>query len=283
MTTDVEKAFKAKLRNIAKETNRNPADLWQSLVLERFLVRLSLSPYRHHFILKGGVLLSKYLPIGRETQDLDFLSLAMSNTKERIKKTFSEIAGIGLNDGFLFKDLEVAELAHAHMAYAGVAVSMIAHFGRTRFPVAVDIGFGDTVAPIDKQIALTHSSKGALFEENISLLCYPPEFIFAEKLETLVYRGGDNSRMKDFHDLHTMLKFAKLSYDSLRTVIPAVFEHRQTPLTFPVEFSDSDILLLQSHWTSYRARLPQKEAHKLPLSISELIDILNEKLAQLSM
>ena len=46
MTTDAEKSFKARLRNIAKETDRNPADLWQSLVLERFLVRLAASPYR---------------------------------------------------------------------------------------------------------------------------------------------------------------------------------------------------------------------------------------------
>lgn len=40
MTSDAEKSFKAKLRAIAKEKNRDPADLWQSLTLERFLVRL---------------------------------------------------------------------------------------------------------------------------------------------------------------------------------------------------------------------------------------------------
>lgn len=56
MTTDIEKSFKAKLRNIAKETNRNPANLWQSVVLERFLVRLGQSAYRNQFVLKGGVL-----------------------------------------------------------------------------------------------------------------------------------------------------------------------------------------------------------------------------------
>lgn len=29
--------------------------------------------------------------------------------------------------------------------------------------------------------------------------------MFAEKLETVIYRGADNSRMKDFHDLYTMI------------------------------------------------------------------------------
>ena len=83
MTTDAEKSFKARLRNIAKETDRNPADLWQSLVLERFLVRLAASPYRSHFVLKGGVLLAKYMPLGRETRDLDFLAIRTSRDVEQ--------------------------------------------------------------------------------------------------------------------------------------------------------------------------------------------------------
>lgn len=74
MTSDAEKSFKSKLRAIAKEKNRDPADLWQSLALERFLVRLAKSEHSKHFILKGGILLSKYIEIGRETTDLDFLA-----------------------------------------------------------------------------------------------------------------------------------------------------------------------------------------------------------------
>lgn len=127
--------------------------------------------------------MAQYISIGREMQDLDLLGINTSNDKEHLKKTFSEIAKISLDDGFVFQDIHVAELQHVHMAYAGVEISMTAYFGRTRFPVAIDIGFGDTVQPIDKQISLAHYSKGPLFEEKISLLCYPPEFIFAEKLE----------------------------------------------------------------------------------------------------
>ena len=42
----------ARLRAIAKEKNRDPADLWQSLILERFLARLAKSEYSKNFILK---------------------------------------------------------------------------------------------------------------------------------------------------------------------------------------------------------------------------------------
>jgi predicted nucleotidyltransferase component of viral defense system len=72
MTSHLEQALKSKLRQIAKDTHQNPLAIWQNLFLERFLVRLVRSPYQHHFVLKGGLLLSKYVQLGRETQDLDF-------------------------------------------------------------------------------------------------------------------------------------------------------------------------------------------------------------------
>ncbi len=34
------------------------------------------------------------------------------------------------------------------MGYPGVEISIMAYFGRTRFKVAIDIGFGDIVEPI---------------------------------------------------------------------------------------------------------------------------------------
>jgi predicted nucleotidyltransferase component of viral defense system len=70
MTTDLEKSFKARLRIVAQESGRDPADLWQNLILERFLTRLAKSCYRDRFVLKGAVLLSKYIDLGRETRDL---------------------------------------------------------------------------------------------------------------------------------------------------------------------------------------------------------------------
>jgi hypothetical protein len=41
----------------------------------------------------------------------------------------------------------------------------------------------------------------SMFEGEISLVVYPPETIFAEKLETVLSKGAANSRMKDYHDL----------------------------------------------------------------------------------
>lgn len=277
MTTDIEKSFKAKLRNVAKETNRDPADLWQSLVLERFLVRLAQTKHRNHFVLKGGVLLAKYIPIGRETKDLDFLALKISNNIENLKVIFAEIAAIDTGDGFTFQEVEVNELNHPHLAYAGVEVAIMAYYGKTRFRVTIDIGFGDTVRPIDKQLPLTSYSKGALFEEQVRLLCYPQEFIFAEKLETVVYRAGANSRMKDFHDLYTMTtNQGSLSVPHLIEIIPLVFRHRETPIALPVTFTDAQISQLQSYWTGYLKSMREENSRNLPREISIILTKLHE-------
>jgi predicted nucleotidyltransferase component of viral defense system len=274
MTSDLEKSFKAKLRAIAKEKNRDPADLWQNLTLERFLVRLAKSNFREHFVLKGGILLSKYIEIGRETSDLDFLAQSLSNGVGELRNIFEEIASIDLKDGFIFQELKVSELAHPHMGYPGAEVAMIAYFGNIRFKVAIDIGFGDVVEPIEYSIPLTTPSKGMLFESSVKLSCYPKEFIFAEKLETIVHRGSFNSRMKDFHDLYSMISSSQLPFFlNLEGIIRTVFEHRETILVLPIAYEKDERSRMQNFWSEYLKNL---RAENLPLNIDQVLVKIND-------
>jgi len=276
MTSDLEKSFKAKLRAIAKEKNRDPADLWQSLTLERFLVRLAHSKHREHFVLKGGVLLSKYIEIGRETTDLDFLARKLSNEIAGLKDVFEEITNMDLKDGFVFHEIKVSELRHPHMGYPGAEVSMMAYFGKTRFKVAIDIGFGDIVDAIEYPIPLTAPSKGVLFESSVKLPCYPKEFIFAEKLETIIYRGSFNSRMKDFHDLYSLISSSQSpSFHNLEGIIRLVFEHRETPLTLPIAYTADEMKQMQAFWNEYLKNLRAENAENLPSLTAQVIATIN--------
>lgn len=66
-----EQSLKSKLKLIAKEQNITFNQAWKYLILERFLSRLAASDSSNKLIFKGGLLLSYYIALGRETMDVD--------------------------------------------------------------------------------------------------------------------------------------------------------------------------------------------------------------------
>ena len=74
------------------------------------------------------------------------------------------------------------------------------------------------------------NSNGPLFEETISLIAYPPEYIFSEKLEAILYLGDINSRMKDFYDCYRMIEVGVLDKKQLKQAIEETLKNRQTTL-----------------------------------------------------
>ena len=115
MKTAIEQAIKEKIKVLAKEREATFADLWRNLILERFLTRLARSPFREKFILKGGALLAKYLPIGRETQDLDFFIQQLSKTEQSLKRVLQAICDIDADDSFVFEMTKIKILDHVHL------------------------------------------------------------------------------------------------------------------------------------------------------------------------
>ncbi len=279
MNSSFEQSFKKRLHNIAKERSLTPAEVWHNVIAERFLVRLCSSPYGSHFVLKGGTLLAKHLRLGRETQDLDFAVQRLGNEIHALQKVFDEIVSIQVVDGFTFVNPRVVPLDHFHMKYVGAQVRIGVHFGKAQFPLFIDLGFGDVVAVQEKNIILSANSKGPLFESSLSLQCYPLEFVFAEKLETVIHRGAENSRMKDYHDLLTLVR-AEHVLDGVESerAIRAVFWHRKTRLYLPIRFDVSQLSRLQMYWERYHHSLSLLE--QLPDKIAHVIEKINEWLRQ---
>ncbi|HAB98825.1 MAG TPA: hypothetical protein DCE71_03275 [Parachlamydiales bacterium] len=278
MTSALEQSFKKRLQLIAKERNVTPAEVWQNVITERFLVRLCRSPYHSHCVLKGGTLLARYVDIGRETKDLDFTIQRLSNEISALQKTFNDIVRIEIEDGFVFMNPVVAPLEHFHMEYPGAHVKIEVRFGKAKFPLFIDLGFGDLVQIHEKELLLLSNSKGPLFEPSLTVNCYPMEFVFAEKLETAIFRGADNSRMKDFHDLYTLAISGKmLNWADTSKAIRLVFEHRKTPLRLPIQFDSSALEALQQYWGRYHKTATA--ATRLPSQIVEVIEVVNKFLA----
>lgn len=124
---------------------------------------------------------------------------------------------------------------------------------------------------------LTTTKKGPLFESKIQVRSYPKEFIFAEKLETVIHRGMGNTRMKDFHDLHSLISFEKcLDPSYTDKVVKTVFNHRQTQLKLPLKLDVEFIEILQPLWRKYKKDLPNNQAaNKPPELVEDVISFIN--------
>jgi predicted nucleotidyltransferase component of viral defense system len=277
MKSSVDQSVVEKVKILAKERETSFSHLWRDLILERFLVRLSHSSCRDRFILKGGTLLAKYLPIGRETKDLDFIIQGISNAKKSLEKAIQVICEVDLQDNFIYEMVKIDLLEHVHMPYTGARISLMAKFGGSKTFIWIDLGFGDVVEAVDYQIDLIASSSGPLFESKISLKCYPKEFIFAEKLETVIFRGEGNTRMKDFHDLYVLISAGNLNERLAEKVIRLVFVHRKTPIDgLPIIFDQGAIGQFEKAWTTYQRKLKTtKNSIALPASIAEIINSVN--------
>lgn len=154
--------------------------------------------------------MARYVDIGRETKDLDFTIQRLSNEISALQKMFNDIVRVEIEDGFVFMNPSIVPLEHFQMEYPGAHVKIEVRFGKAKFPLFIDLGFGDLVHVREQELLLLSNSKGPLFEPSLTVNCYPMEFVFAEKLETTVFRGADNSRMKDFHDLYTIASSGKM-------------------------------------------------------------------------
>ena len=122
------------------------------------------------------------------------------------------------------------------------------------------------------------NSKGPLFEHSIKLNCYSYEFIFAEKLETIIFRGAANSRMKDFYDIYLMILEGKsIEKKVLENAILEVFNHRKTPFKFPISFSDDDFNHLELYWKAFYHGLNLKAInYHIPKQIIEIVLEINK-------
>ena len=258
--------------------------MWKLLLLERLLVKLARSKHHDKFIFKGGLLLSYYMVIARETTDIDFLAQKLQAEIPQLKNMLSEICDINVADGFTMSLQNIDELDHNHMNYPGYRAKLNVKFGNMKDRIQIDIGVGDVVEPKEISWSLYKYKGQPFFEDLILLKAYPAETIFSEKLETIVSRGAANSRMKDFHDILLLCRKDNLiNVEKLMQSIQATFRNRNTEITIPLFFSEDERIRLQAYWSEHLRTLDNEMriALNLPSEITEVVDEVNAWLARL--
>ncbi len=195
----LEASVKSRLLTLVRGRNELFENVLTRYAGERFLYRLSVSPYRESFVVKGASLFALWLGSPhRPTRDLDLLGFG-SQEPASIVEVFQALCRQPVEaDGLTFDAESVSvSTAREDEKYAGLRVVFQARLGTAKISMQVDIGFGDTVTPL----AMEAEMPSLLDAPTARLLVYPRETVVAEKCEALIDLGLSNSRLKDFYDL----------------------------------------------------------------------------------
>jgi len=218
--------FKARIKKAAQENKISAQLVLQNYMLERFLERLSVSAYRDKFIIKGGFLIGSLVGINsRTTMDIDATIRSFPAERDKISKAISEIAGISLNDDISFRFDKLEDIREQDQ-YSGFRATLHANFPPLSVPLKIDITAGDKITP--KETIYSHR---LMFEDrSISILAYNLSTLLAEKLETVISRGSQSTRPRDYYDIYILsrLQAHNIDYAELKKAIEATSEHRNS-------------------------------------------------------
>lgn len=202
--------LKAVIKNISKDKHISAQLVMQNFMLERLLERISVSKYRQNFILKGGFLIAAMVGLDtRATMDMDATIKGWPVNEESIKNMFLDICKIDLQDDVTFEFKKIGEIREGD-DYTGYRVSLSANYPPMAVPLKLDITTGDKIMPRE----IEYRFKLLLEDREIPVLAYNLETVMAEKLETVVSRGDQNTRPRDYYDIYIL---AKMQYKNIET------------------------------------------------------------------
>lgn len=102
---------------------------------------------------------------------------------------FEEICKVELDDDVTFSFRSMGEIREGD-EYTGYRVALSANYSPMAVPLKLDITTGDKITPKE----IEYQFKLLLEDRSISGLAYNLETILAEKLETVISRGDQNTR-----------------------------------------------------------------------------------------
>ncbi len=218
-------SLKAKASNLSKKTNIPNKYLIQNFMFEALLKRISKSKYKDKFIIKGGLLLSSIFGVNlRSTMDLDTTIKGLPLDRETITGVITEIINIDVEDNVKLEIENIKDIREEEL-YSGFEVNLKAEFDGLKTNLMINITTGDVITY--KEVEFKYST---LFDdETINIMTYNYETIIAEKLESIISRNIDNTRMKDYYDLYMFvhLKWNDINKETLRKAIINTFKSRE--------------------------------------------------------
>ena len=231
-------SIRARLLNKAKRDALDFQFVLTKYALERLLYRLSISPQKDHFLLKGALLFDLWYDVPlRPTRDIDLLGFGIAEIPYLID-CFESICTMEVDDGIIFDDKSIkASEIRKDANYSGIRLTLTGLVDGARCPVQIDIGYGDPVTPAPESAVYPK-----MFEDMAApqLRVYPTYTVIAEKLEAIISLGMANSRMKDYFDLWVILRDTKHDPKILTAALSATTNSRgtTTPQAIPIGLTE---------------------------------------------
>lgn len=193
--------LKAAVKRFATQNNTSAQVALQLYMMESLLSRISLSRYQKNFVIKGGFLISSLIGIrNRTTMDIDATVVDTPVSAMSIKAIFDEICSGRNEEEPEFKIKLVAEIRE-NDEYGGFRVSLSCLYGTLNVPLKFDITVGDAITPG----YVEYEHQPVFIGKRIRVYAYNIETVLAEKLETVLSRGIQNTRMRDCYDIHKLV------------------------------------------------------------------------------
>ena len=271
------KSVKTRLLNLMNASGYKYMYLLARYFNERLLYRVSVSPYKDNFLLKGGSLLYAFNGLEtRPTVDVDFMAQNISHDHELLEKVVKEILSTTCEEDGVTFDTEglKSEPITIEKEYPGTRFYITARMDSIVYQMSVDIGFGDVVTP--KPVIVDFP---LLLEDipAIHIKAYSLETVVAEKFHTMIVRDTGNSRMKDFFDCYQILTTKDLNDEGLFEAIRATFDNRGLERDgnlqlFTNAFATDYERLLR--WSSFLKKIHWKEN----LAFSDVMKVITTRL-----
>lgn len=246
--------LKAIIKNLAREKHISAQLVMQNFMLERLLERISVSKYQQNFILKGGFLIAAMVGLDtRATMDMDATIKGLPVNEQTVREMFGEICKVELDDDVLFHFRSIGEIREGD-EYTGYRVSLSANYPPMAVPLKLDITTGDRITPKE----IEYRFKLLLEDRSISALAYNLETIMAEKLETVISRGDQNTRPRDYYDIYILakLQYSNINFERLKDALSATTEKRGSSIVVKdyrrIVNAVKNSEVMQQQWNNYQ-------------------------------
>lgn len=272
--------LKAIIKNLAKEKHISAQLVMQNFMLERLLERISVSKYQQNFILKGGFLIAAMVGLDtRATMDMDATIKGLPVNEQTVRNMFEEICKVELDDDVTFSFRSIGEIREGD-EYTGYRVALSANYPPMAIPLKLDITTGDKITPKE----IEYQFKLLLEERSISVLAYNLETILSEKLETVISRGDQNTRPRDYYDIYILAKLqhSNIEPKALRDALNATAQKRWSVEVIKEYRKIMDTVrnseVMQRQWENYRKDFEYAEGIAFEETCDAVVGLMDELL-----